>query len=452
MSGPLSLRDYTRYSSDSGAWDKGQPVRHISQKDLEFLQRLQEELEGRDCVFLASAPREEEEEKPQVIKTLGANLIQTQGYVGSLVFQGRTVTIRSRFDGKDSLFLRYLLENAWGVSSLVTPEPEGPTELEQEELCRWRLVCQLAVQLQTAWKKGAFRAYRTFSQCDSRVRGQLDIPQHIRLTMGLNDGRAACRTREYSLDNPYNRLILCAMEAAQRRYPQLTRRLLRQLPECSAAVGLLRQLPGTQQDEPQVLLERTRRKIVHPIHRGYEDVRLTARAVLRQMGQGLRGQDRTVGILLNMDQLWEEFLAKVLFRGTAGRFQQLSREILEGRMWIRPDFYWEEERVVLDAKNRPVWGEVLAPGPWSEYVRDDVYQVLSYMLALNCPNGGVIFPVCRSKREVLPPAPLRVSGLEKGWAFWRVPFVIPNDADSYGEFQEAVAQQAEAIRSFRATS
>lgn len=356
MSGPLVLQDHTRYSSDD-----------ISNEDLELLQAIQEELEQEDCVFLASSPREEDGETPPVIRALNKTTIQTGSYVGSLVFRGRNITIHSRFDGENHLLLRYLLENAWEVSSLVAPVPEGPAGPEDSDFYQWRLVCQLAVQLQLAWKKGTFRAYRTFSHCDSRVRGQLDLPRHIRLTMGLNNGQAAYRTREYSPDNPYNRLVLCAINAAQRRYPKLMRNLLRQLPECKAAVQFLRQqLSGTGPDQPRVLLERTRRKITHPVYRSYEEVRLTARAVLRWLGQDLQGQDRTVGILFYMDQLWEEFLAKTLFQNVTERYQQTSADILEKHMTIRPDFYFPSRGVVLDAKNRPVWEETLRKEIWSQ--------------------------------------------------------------------------------------
>lgn len=104
------LQDYTRYTA--------------SQDDLKFLQALQKEWDGEDCVFLASSPGEGEE--VQVIKPLGADAVQTLSYVGLLVFQERTVAIRSRFDGKKGYFLRYRLENVWGVSSLVMPIRRGP--------------------------------------------------------------------------------------------------------------------------------------------------------------------------------------------------------------------------------------------------------------------------------------------------------------------------------------
>lgn len=447
---PILLHDYTRYNTNHETHNG----KHISKEELEFLQQLQEELQEEDCIFLASSPKEEEEGKPQVIKTLGTDTIETQGYVGSLVFQGRTVTIHSRFD--DSFFLRYLLENSWEVSMLVSSAPEGPASSEQDNIYLWRLVCQLAVQLQTAWKKGTFRTYRTFSHFDSRVRGQIDISRHIRLSMGLDDGRVAYRTHEYSPDNPYNRLILCAMATAQQRFPEPMRRLLRQLPECKVAVQLLhQQIPDAEQDQPRALLERTRWKITHPIYRSYEAVRLTARAVLRQMGLGLQGQARTVGILLNIEQLWEEFLAKTLFQNVTESDRQSSQDILERHMTIRPDFYIFSQHVVLDAKYRPVWGETLVKREekWSEYVRDDVYQILSYMLALDCHDGGVIFPIRRSqlkepKVDFLLPSSIPVSAKANGRNFWRIPFVIPDNSETYEEFQDSIRKQAKQIRAY----
>lgn len=452
---PLHVHDYTRYSSSSEAHSGNHPTEKVlSEDDLKFLQQLQKELQGKDCVFLASTPREGEEEKPQVLKVLDANTIQIQGYVGSLVFQGRTVAINSRFDGDGCLFLRYLQENIWDVSSLVKPVPEGPADLEQDGVYPLWLVCQLAVQLQAAWKKGVFRTYRTFSHFDSRIRGQIDILRHIRLTMGLDSGRAAYQTREYSPDNPYNRLILCAVDAAQRRYPQMMRRLFQQLPEYKAVVQLLRQLvPGSEQDQPRILLERTQHKITHPVYRSYEAVRLTARAVLRQMGRGLHGRERTVGILLNMDQMWEKFLARTLFQTSPEMYPQQSNDILNGHMTIRPDFYFPSLQVVLDAKNRPAWGDTLGENKWNEYVRDDVYQILSYMLALGCHDGGVIFPIRRShlkdpKTDFLLPSSFQVPHKASSWKFWSIPFVIWDNSENYEEFQDAIRKQADKIRAY----
>lgn len=449
MSGLPLLLDHTRYGrsmTDSRY--------RLSKEGLTLLQKLQEELNKGNCVFLASDPREEEEH-PQVVEMLDQDTVQIQSYVGAVSFRGETITIQSQFDKnkKNPWFLQYLLENTWGASSLFMPE--GPIGLKQQEFCIWQLVGQLAIQLQTAWKKGIFRTYQGFAHYDSRVRGQLDIPRYIRLSMGCDDGRMAYRTREYSPDNPYNRLILCAISAAEQQYPQLVRRLFRQLPEYKAAVQFLRQqISGWERDQPRILLERTRRKITHPIYRGYEGVRLTARAILQWLGRESFAMDQTVGILLNMDQLWEKFLAKNLFSNEGRDCQQVSVGILDGHMTVRPDFYWESKGIVLDAKNRSVWGETLYQKEWDSSVRsgvrDDLYQVLSYMLVLNCAHGGVIFPVSRSqvKKDIMEPSSLRVSGLTVDRKFWRIPFVIPDDAVSYEDFQRKIQAQADTIRGF----
>ena len=466
MSGSLSLLEHTKYTI-------------LSEDDLKLLRGLQDSLEVENCEFLGFDPREKT--KPQLFEELGGNTVQTGCYVGLLSYQGTTISIHSRFDGEQHLFLRYLMEKVWDIPVLLTPE--GQVGSEQDLYILW-LICQMAVQLQTAWKKGTFRTYQSFDHYDSRVRGQLDIPRYIRLSMGLNDGRMAYRTREYSPDNPYNRLFLCAVNAAERKYRPLMRRLFQQMPEYKAAVQFLRQqLPNWDQDQPRVLMKRTKKKITHPVYRRYEDVRLTARAILRWTGRESLATDKAVGILLNMDKLWEKFLAKTLFQETQEICQQRSFDSLgypthnpdkpiEYLTTVCPDFYWEDRDggVVLDAKNRPVWGKFLK---WSQKmkmnaelrqkmdegskdkldkddwrnIRENRYQVFSYMLALNCAHGGVIFPVKRSEvdKDFLRPVDFQAFESVENKKFWLIPFVIPNDVDTYEEFQGLVSRQAEKI-------
>lgn len=439
MSNSMSFRDYNWYTYEA----------------LDPLIQLQDELDKggheSDFIFLPSAAWKDDKkrESPKIIFKRRPDKIQLGSYVGQLSYDRKDIMIHSRFDGDKHFFQRYMMEtslkNISGVSTFF--RPKGIIGPEQRNDYLWYIVCQLAMQLQEAWKKGTFRIYQGFDHYDSRMRGQLDIPRHIRLSMGMNDGRLAYRTREYSPDNPYNRLFLCAMNVAERRYPQMMRRLLRQRSECKAAVQFLRaQLPGWEQDQPYALMERTRQKITHPIYRDYEDVRLIARAILHWVGRESLGSDRAVGMLLDMNQLWEKFLENELFESGD---KQSSQSYLDGNMKMRPDLYWKDKGVVLDAKYRPAWGEILNNGRWSASVRDDIrkdiYQVFSYMLALDCRHGGVIFPVSGSGEAPRRPCRFHVSDLAADRNFWLIPFVIPNDASDYEDFQEKIKRQKDVI-------
>lgn len=439
MSDTISLLDHTLYSVTPR--DR---ALSITQGQLDRLRALQDQLKRSECVLLDMGDEKDEEEpgssgRLQLFQDIAGGAILTGKYVGAVSFRGTRVTIGSRFDGAGQYFLQYLLERCWNVSSLLLPA--GLEDTRQWEIYDWLLTCRLAMQLQTAWRKGTLRAYRSAEFYDSRVRGQLDIPRHLRLNAGLDDGRAAYRTREYSPDNPYNRLLLQAFQAAGRQYPQLVRRLLQTFPACrTALVSLRRQIPGWEGDRPRSLLEKTRRKINHPVYRDYESVRLTARAVLRRMGQDLQGADEAAGVLLDIDKLWEELLAKTLLAGVPELERQKPLEILGGCREIRPDFLLPD--TVVDAKYRWAWGETLNTSHWDNNVREDVFQVLSYMLLLNRPNGAVVFPVPT-------PAPVSsfpVSVQRPDLRFWRVPYWVPSDAESYFQFRQSMEQRARDLR------
>lgn len=60
-------------------------------------------------------------------------------------------------------------------------------------------------------------------------------------------------------------------------------------------------------------------------------------------------------------------------------------------------------------------------------VRDDIYQVLSYMLALECRHSGAIFPDQQQGHQDIR---FSMTGERK---FWRIPVQIPT-AETYSEF------------------
>lgn len=391
----------------------------------------------------------------QIFRDNGKHLL-VQQYVGLFEYNGERVVIGSRFDGgKNAFFLRYLLENCWNASLLLL---DGLDSVYQHDIFDWLLVTKLALGLQQAWRKGALRQYRTFHYDDSRVRGTVDVTRHIRAHLGLESGKIAYGTRSYSLDNSYNALFLLASHAAGRKYPALLRRLRQRLPEFQAALQMLeREVSDWPSLSRRDALQRTGKKITNPLYRNYEAARITARAILRRLGAdpfGSEGQVRQVtGIFLDMNALWEQFLVKTLFAGVSENFLQRSQDILGGHMTVRPDFLWPDKGIVLDGKYQRVWADTLPlDGKWSEQltreaqkaVKEDVYQVLSYMLIHGCTNGGVIFPIrCHQKHCLFSPVSDPVG--PAGQRFWRVPVPIPAAGD-YGEFVARMNEEVNRLR------
>lgn len=364
MSSVISLRDYGIVPRE---WE-------------DLCRELQRRIDQGDHLLIDLLDDGSRDSQPvQIFRDNGKNLL-VQQYVGLFEYNGERVVIGSRFDGgKNAFFLRYLLENCWNASLLLL---DGLDSVYQHETFDLLLVTKLALALQQAWRKGALRQYRTFHYDDSRVRGTVDVMRHIRAHLGLESGKIAYSTRAYSLDNSYNALFLLASHAAGRKYPTLMRRLRQRLPEFQAALQMLeREVADWPSLSRNTVLQHTGKKITNPLYRGYEDVRITARAILRRLGANPfdpEGQVRQVtGIFLDMNALWERFLVKTLFAGVSENFLQRSQDILGGHMTVRPDFLWSDKGVVLDGKYQRVWADTLPlDGKWSEHLTKEAQRAV----------------------------------------------------------------------------
>lgn len=436
----------------------GEPVRLCDysrvedQAALNLCLKMQDKIQRQQCrlVDLLEPRKGEKRRDPadsvKLVERGADGTWRTRNYVGLFQLGEERVVITSRFDQRDKpgqpgkpFFLSYLLETCWDAA-LLALEPLGGTY--ERDMFDVLLVAKLAIQIQKAWKKGTLRQYRTFRHNDSRVRGPIDVPRHIRENLGQDNGRTAYRTRAYSTDNPYNILLLQAVDTAARKHPALLGRLCR-LPEFQAALRTLRQeAPDWAGVRRETVLRHTAKKIVNPVYRDYEPARTAARAILRRLGTDPQEKSQrssvVTGAFLDMDELWERFLAKELFGGAANAVQQ-TQSILGGSVNVRPDFLWKEKGVVLDAKNRPVWSGTLESKFWGKNVVEDVHQVLSYMLALDCQDGGVIFP----DRDHRPQAPQRSP--VGGRRFWRIPVYIPQ-ADDYAAFARQMKKETERLK------
>lgn len=424
----------------------------VEKPDRELCREIQEQISGGSGDSrLVDLLDEEEDPRPRVF-TQEDGVLRTGRYVGIFQYGSRQVQIGSRFDKADQPFFLWRLIELFLGESLLSPEDVGSSY--GDNTFDTLLVAKLAVQLKRAWLKGGLRAYRAFAHNDSRMRGQLDISRHIRENMGLNNGRAAYRTREYSLNNAWNVLFLQAAAAARRRRPALLRVLEQRLPEFSAALRALEQdIPDWSLPRQGWVLEHTRQRITNPVWRDYEPARRTARAILQRMGMaslsGGSSAAAVTGVFLDIDRLWEEFVYNELLGAAQDVRHPDSRSMKEagypvwgGRLRVRPDFWSKAKGVVLDAKNRPDWGGTLdGRRPW-ERVNDDVYQVFFYMNALECPTGGVIFPVAGDEGRAAIPDP--VSAGNAG-VFWRVPVLIPKRED-YRSFCDGLKEVTDALR------
>lgn len=320
------------------------------------------------------------------------NEYSAQKYVGVLEYKGNKIVIGSRFDSDNNqFFLQYVFSNAFDMQGKIFDEMN--TFGKSEDSWDLLLVIIYARELKEAMKKGLFRVYRNYQYNDSKVKGQIDIARHIKLNM-IDNGKVAYNSREYSIDNYYNYLFLKAYDVIDKKYPNILKRLIADDENVKSGISSLRS-KLVNDLKSQEILKNTNKRIVHPVYKKYEELRKTSTLILRKMGINTMNSDNTkvTGFVIDMTKLWEQFIEKTMFRKIEPNNYSIAQKtfpILNGKRTLQPDFYWRKKNLVIDAKYKSSWGLTLN-NDWG-YVREDVFQVLTYMLSLKCRFGGVVFP------------------------------------------------------------
>ncbi len=377
-------------------------------------------------------------------------------YAGILSFRHKdtdwTVCIHSRFDETKTdgqyaeRFLSYTLMHASVISGVRLDS--FPTDAGSS-LLSLLLPRAFLKQLAEAFLAGPFRQYRTFEHNDSRVRGQIDVARHIRLNP-MNNGRIAYFTREYTLDNPVNHLILAACGILRRDYRAQMDSYLQSDPSLVAPIRFLESELGKEDISSSALsqlLSHAQDAITHPMLRHYEELRQLAIQIIRADGKNpFEGDgDKVSGILVYMPRIWELTLENAMSDLLSGA--QVELEFLEGRRIAKPDLLLKN--AVFDAKYRMPWTisytNEKQQGKWLDSTREDIFQVLSYMYLFKRNIGGVIFPY--PSDEVEEARPFKVAEQTCGDdTFWMIPFPIPRNVQDQEEFDEKMMASGRKLR------
>ena len=181
--------------------------------------------------------------------------VKAKGYVGVIMaklpietkyknsdsketYEEVTINISSRFDyGKEQHFLNYIFSSmtkfGWKIFEDLTPSASSHVDFDI------LLVMVFLNMLEEAAKLGSYRKYNTFEYNDSKFKGKLDINRHIKLNL-LQNGKIAYSTREYTVDNSINHLILLANDLLEKKHPGIYRNLLNKKPELRNVINNLK--------------------------------------------------------------------------------------------------------------------------------------------------------------------------------------------------------------------
>ena len=275
-----------------------------------------------------------------------------------------------------------LLSLACYSMRLFKPQQE-PFDFREDEALPDVLALALAAAARRAFAHGLLHGYRVEEDSLQTVRGRIRIDDQIRQRPGFMLP-VEVRYDEFTDDTIENRLVKAAAA-------QLSRMRLRSQDAragLSWVIGMLEQVALVEfsaSDLPETRFTR--------LNEHYRDVLALAHLILRHSAfSSERGAVRASGLLVNMNNLFQEFLTVALRESLGVSSDRLRSERVveldeDGRARLKPDLSWWEGGIctfVGDAKYKNLTDNRSVPGT-------DLYQLLAYATALNLPGGLLVY-------------------------------------------------------------
>lgn len=377
-----------------------------------------------------------EEEKGKFDSIVG--VIRDRNYECMGAVYDIELIVQSRMDGAHP-FLLYSMLQAAGMdlkgSGLSDPG-------SMEELFEFLLVYWYMNQLTETYRLGAFRTYQRFQRNDEKVRGTIDISRHIRLNMGLNNGKIAYSYRERTADNAFNHLLIRTYRELERNFPDHVRKVNEKKSEIKKIIQELCILaPSYHKESIQTIMRKNQQRIHQPYYQPYEKLRQTCFRVLRHMGFSVfSGEEEDVeGILFYVPDLWELYVKEKMDTWLEEINKEINKEINEEsdikvelefqetieiwgpkkqktgdnqdsesgkenpyKQFTYPDFILKSNKepfMILDAKYRPGWEKPMKGGKLGRDFLGDYDKCIRDMNSIGAHATGVVFPYDPNKEE-----------------------------------------------------
>ncbi len=253
------------------------------------------------------------------------------------------------------------------------------------------LVSFFARTAETTLARGLFHHYRHEEDDLLALRGRIGFVRQFRRGGVLVP--MACEWDDFTADVDENRCLTAAIRLALRvpNVPHDDRRRLRRL---------LAALDGVAEPTATVALDRLDRIQYTRLNEHYRPALRLARLILANCTlQDQHGDTAASAFMLDMNQLFEDFVTSRLQRELRGRFdikaQSRPHLDIDQRVQIRPDltFLHHGETIgVADLKYKLTDGDsgaAVTRGPLARH--GDYYQLLAYTTALGLTEGTLIY-------------------------------------------------------------
>ena len=244
------------------------------------------------------------------------------------------------------------------------------------------LALALAAQARRAFSRGLLHGYLTQEEALYTVRGRIRFDEQIRRRFSL-PLPVEVQYDEFTDDILANRLV----KAAAQQLRRLRLRSPKAKNDLGWIAGILENVSLVEfssSNVPTVTFDR--------LNEHYRSVVELSRLVLRHSAfESRRGKVRASGFLMDMNQVFQEFVTAAL------REQLRLSEQTFGEYWIcsldkgglvhlKPDLvWWSRNRPIFvgDAKYKRITS--------TDFPNADIYQMLAYCTAANLPSGLLIY-------------------------------------------------------------
>ncbi len=244
------------------------------------------------------------------------------------------------------------------------------------------LALALVRAARSAFSRGLLHGYRTEEEALLTLRGRIRFDEQLRRRPGILLP-IEVRYDEFTDDILANQLVKAAAH-------RLGRMPLRS-PEAHRGLGWVAgMLDNVSLGEwapsavPEVTFDR--------LNEHYKSVVTLSRLVLRHGAfESHRGEVRASGFLMNMNDVFQEFVTVALREALGVSADTLKEQAIStldegGHIHLRPDLVWRDSgRYVFvgDAKYKNLTGKSVP--------EDDLYQMLAYVTALDLPSGLLVY-------------------------------------------------------------
>lgn len=375
------------------------PIPIANREDDDWLRKLVLAAKPPDMILRLGHQADELDEEPVASFDAATGTWWAGRYIGEVQFEGRILRLEPRF-GMPAL-MKWLTA-IWGVRLV-----DSKGRYEQQRIWLWLVIAHLwAGRLLVAAKHGLpFRRVETV-HFGAALRGRL-LPRETALMRAVGDDRLASVTRTRVVDPVIGRILLGAFERlraalgsrGEKNYwlPERGRTIVEDL---QAALG------------PREGITTVENHIVRysPITENYRPAIELSLSILarRPRMASSAGEGKAFGVLLDMAEIWELYVAKLLQVGLPGlRVVHTGRAIEHIRSLLiadgdelgslRPDVLILDHegrcRAIADAKYKTTRAHALNR---TGVVTDDLYQLTAYLAGFGDPasrlDGFLIYP------------------------------------------------------------